>query len=320
MTSQSVTVILGSVALTLGCGSDPGQPSGGGTQAGSSGASSGSGNNQGGADSAGTGGTTADTGGSSGSDVGGSDPVDCNGPFGSPELVLAVEPPMDLGGPTITADELELFYSLDNGSGMASFVVAKRETELDAFSAGSPVLGLSGCPTPLGTMDVSHDGLRLYYACWSDGAAEVTVTLADRTDRLGEFTVQSAIGTAGGSPAVDRAELILYSSGLNGRAPLRALRGQLSEDFAAAEGIEGLENSTLSTPAPSPDGLALYGAQAGALVVATRPDPASAFGAAKAIPGLPTNAGAPVLTADCRTLYFVARTETGGRGIYAATR
>src|SRR5690606_17852005 len=119
-----------------------------------------------------TGGNPAGAGGLAGSaGAAGSDPgeLDCSGSFGVGELLISVDPPMDLGGPSIPANELELYYSLDTGNGVASFVVARRTSSDGAFTAAAPVPGIGdACTTPFGTMDITDDGLRIYYACWSD--------------------------------------------------------------------------------------------------------------------------------------------------------
>lgn len=227
---------------------------------------------------------------------------------------------MDLGGPSITEDELELFYSLDTGTGLASFVVTKRESVSAAFPAASPVPGVSGCSTPFGTMDVSDDGLRLYYACWADSSAPVSVEFADRPDRASAFTPKGTVAMLGGSPAIDSLELVLYSSGLSGGAPLMAERESPLDEFGEATEIPGLATSTLVTPDASPDGLQLFGAQTGILGFVSRPNVDAPFGAFTPVPGLPDNSGAPAISADCRSLYFVARTPSGARAIYVAKR
>jgi hypothetical protein len=318
-----------SIAFASGCGTSDGNGGpGGGSSGASGGAASGSGgtagSSSGGAQSGGaasggsaTGGNAsggAQTGGSGGGGAG------CAGAFGAAELLFSVEPPMDLGGPSITADELELFYSLDTGAGLATFVVTKRAAVTDAFPAAAAVPGLAGCSTPFGTMDISDDGLRLYYACWSDAAAMVSVEFADRTDRESAFEARGVLATMGGSPAIDSAELTLYSGGLNGGSPIMAERDIPSGAFGDAQGVPGLATSTLGTPDLSPDGLVLFGAQAGMLGFVTRADVTSPFGSFSPLPGIAANSGAPSISADCRTLYFAGRTNSGGRGVFAARR
>lgn len=254
---------------------------------------------------------------------------DCSGVFGPPELVIEFDG--NKLGPAVTGDELELYYA-ETVSGVGTrFMRSVRSSRSEPFLPGSPVDELTALcaneSSTLYTLDLSHDGLRAYVTCGPIGSPN-PVYFAERADRSSPFQARGTRGQAGTSVVVDPTELTLYSSGLDRGVPLMATRASLDEPFGVLSEVPGFSGRVLLSPDISPDGLALYGAQSNRLGVATRPSTSLPFDVfAELEQGSLTAAGAPEISADCRTLYFLGvgyRVTDGGsvltHGIYALRR
>jgi hypothetical protein len=253
-----------------------------------------------------------------GDGTGGSTALDCTGSFADPVELFSVQLPEDLGGPSITADELDLYYA--QGTTSAGFVVRTRSSPDEDFGDPTSVPGLTDCDTPYGSVDVSDDGLRIYSACWTVFTSTSDVRIAERSSRNEPFVDGGVVGQIGASPSVSHDELSLYSSGLDLVGPLVAKRDFVEGPFGSSDTVPGLETSGLTNPDLSSDELVLFGNQAGALGYHARDSSSDPFGDFVAYENMPENPGSPSVTPDCQAMYFVGVAENGGRGVFRATR
>jgi hypothetical protein len=315
VTMRGCAVALGLLAFgTSACGSSEASDAGsgggsgpGGGTAGSAGALAGSAGASG-SSAGGTGGSSSATGGSSGAPAG-----DCAAPFTSSRLLYtAVTVPTSL---SITDDELELYYT-------NQFIwVQRRAARTDPFGAASEVTELSPVcsgATATGSVDVTGDGLRLYFTC---GETVGPIQLATRADRSAPFTLDpNPVGTAETSISVSSDELTLFSvinNGENAQALIHT-RATTSEPFGPGSPIPGI-NQPFRFPELSADGSTLFGSIAPTprlwrLARATR-DPATGSFSTPTADGLPAPPNVPddayiqgdytpTVGGGCRAVYF----------------
>jgi hypothetical protein len=224
--------------------------------------------------------------------------------------------------PTLSPDELELFYSTVDDLGVVNYRRSVRSSKTAVFPEGATVAELdAACPSPNGDrhMDLSADGLRAYMIC----TAEPSVTsgplrVARRSSIGGAFTVDTmSYGTVGASVSIAKDELVAYSTTFTRPGPpLMFTRSDTSSAFAAGVSTPGLEASDISALDPSPDGLSLYGGLDSSVQVATRTTASGAYGALTiAIQAATTDhyIGAPEVSQDCRSIYYID-VDTSGTG------
>jgi hypothetical protein len=221
--------------------------------------------------------------------------------------------------PTLSADELELFYSTVDDLGAVNFRRSVRASKAAVFTEGTIVPELdAACPSPNGDrhMDLSADGLSAYFVC----SAEPNLTsgplrVARRSATGGAFTVDTKIyGTVGPSVAISKDELVAYSTSLTRPGPPRMFtRSDKSSAFAVGVSIPGLEAPDFSAVDPSPDGLSLYGGLDSSVQVAARATASDAYGAPTIVIQTTTEhaVGAPEISQDCRSLYYIDVDSSG---------
>jgi hypothetical protein len=333
-----VLILTCSLGLLVACGESQGpgaagsggngnaggnSASGGQSMAGSSnaraGAPAGGGSEQGGGSSSGAGPAGGGGAGSvGGGGAGGSPSVStggmgmlsgvCEGAFQQPAPQILVGESI-LSSPTVTGDELELFFSVEGV--ISSYERASTDV---VFSEATTVTELSGACAYVGGLDVSLDGLRLYIACSDEAAGYLgPLRLATRADRAAPFVLSpQSLGTVGASISISEDERTLYAvtptPGEGGYTHVYE-RASLDEPFGAGELVQGLGGS-FRHPEISPDGLDLFGITGSdsRLVVATRGTPEGPFSAPTNV-GLPAPAAnyrqfAPTVSESCRLYYL----------------
>lgn len=238
-------------------------------------------------------------------------PLDCTGTFGAPEPIL--DDPASSNVPAITGDELELFYV--HWDAPREIVHSTRATRDVVFPAGEVLTDLSAfCPVvdpPEGPwLDVSADGLRLYFTCGT-GSPAPRLFIAERVTRDGPFGVPVEIGSVWRSISLSPDERTLYGNGqLDMRnAPMQAVRAARSDPFPieAYAAVPFEMPVALTAPDVSPDGLSIIGTSA-ELVAYVRPTVGAPFGSTPTVLPIP-GASRPTHAEhahDCRSLY-VAR-------------
>ena len=113
--------------------------------------------------------------------------------FGAPSLVTGLEAVAGATAPTLSDDELEMFYTQDLGPTAANLGHATRATITDSWTDLGPVAQLD-VTSVVGWPSLSPDGLSIYVE--NDGLPAEAIQLATRT----------AVGAAFGTP-VDVSEL-----------------------------------------------------------------------------------------------------------------
>ena len=312
----------------LGCGGEPAPTSG---AAGSGGSAQAGGQSQSGGGSGGSAGAPA-----GGTGQGGVKPLDCSGAFAAPALAMVDEGGVRLGSPTFSPDGLELIYSREvrdeSAAPTMGFRRSTRSSVDEQFPVGTPLPSLDvACAVDESrSADLSADGLRAYIVCYPSLMVPVgpgTLRIADRPSLTGEFTVRPESLPVGPSAAISADELTLYTTSdvdTHGYPPRQFRRSSTSEMFGAGSDIPGLESTYLLAPDISPDGLSLYGGLEGGVVVAVRPSIDAPFAAPTTLYPRPEgNAalGAPELSRDCRTLYYIEQVALeSGSGVNATLK
>ncbi len=293
-----------------------GTSEGGGPDGGTSaGGTSGGGTSGGGTSGGGTSGGGTSNGGSS-SGTGGSGDVDCSGAFGTTRRTVLEVPDATFSGLTLGPDELELIYSAGmTGETTQRFFSARRASKADAFSDPTPLPELdAACTSPDETRsgDLSFDGLRLYFTCYTSAQPAVTpLRIARRENLDAPFVVDpEPLGTVFGGPTVTRDELELFSA-LSLMPAAHYQRDDVNEPFGEGDLAAGLEMLTLATPEIAPNGLDLFVSQTTTassygLSMARRGAPGEPFGPAGPIIAETPNEvfGSPAISNDCRSLYY----------------
>jgi hypothetical protein len=141
--------------------------------------------------------------------------------------------------------------------------------------------------------------------------------------RTAPFTLDAKVyGMTQSSVSVPFDELNLFASSPTIAGPFIYQRANVTDVFSAGTTVPGLENVPLVTPEPGPDGLTLFGAMSGNLVVAKR-NGAGAFTTPEIVvrPASEGFLGSPAISGDCRSLYFVQTKSTAvGDAISVVTR
>jgi hypothetical protein len=236
-----------------------------------------------------------------------------------------------LSSPTLSPDELEMIYvEGDAPETRFNFRRSIRSSKTASFPAGDVVPELDAAcsrPEDQRSIDLSRDGLSAYITCYLDPNVVFTAPLriARRSALGAKFVLDpQSYGTVGPSVGVGLDELVIYSSDRNTfdpGPPHRYTRSSTSATFGDKTSIPGLESVGLITPELSPDGLSMFGALSGSLIVAERSTPDARFAAPTTIlVGDPTTIlfGAPEMSQDCRSLYYV-QVQAGPTGLLGSS-
>lgn len=253
-------------------------------------------------------------------------------PFGAPVLVTELNAPGGSDDPTLTADQLEIFFESAR-DGTARIWRATRATRSDPWSVPAPVVELDG--TGANTPEVSRDGLTMYFSSSVVGISTTfVVTRTDRSSgwgtprRISELTI--AEGITGVAPFFDGRAVMYYTPASggpgNGDLWLTFLGGEDCAVFGNAVPLPGNANTTNSESNGwiRNDGLAVAfqsiragGTGAGDLLVATRSSLDVGFEPAIEQVALDTAQfeDDPWLSDAMDVIYFVRNAE-----LYVATR
>jgi hypothetical protein len=252
----------------------------------------------------------------------------CEGSFGASQTLFDFK--SDLGSSlSVTADELEVFYVHVNPSADThDIAVLKRSSKSAAFSGPTKVSELqAACAAEdYPALDVSDDGLRMYFTCL-DGPAPLR--FAKRASRSAAWVVDAdPIGTVGDSITVSGDELTavgVRDIDTNAR-PDAYLRASATQTFGVATAVAGVDEK-FSNPDLSYDGRMLFGVvvtpEGARLSFVPMGDDLVATVAPSRV-GMPAPAGptsgtlvddyTPTLTPDCRSIYFLRSTRPASAG------
>jgi hypothetical protein len=244
----------------------------------------------------------------------------CEGTFGASQTLFSFGTNV-ASSLSVTADELELFYvDVRTSSDSHDISVLKRSSKSAAFSGPTVVSELqAACAAEdYPALDVSDDGLRIYFTCL-DGPAPLR--FATRASRSAAWVVDAdPIGTVGDSITVSGDELTAVGVRDLGSSPRpdAYTRATPEGSFGAASAVTGVDESFVN-PDLSFDGSILFGvvnpSGSAARIAFVSLDDALDATAAPSTAGMPepppgSTAGAvsdytPTLTPDCRSIYFL---------------
>ncbi|MFT3692607.1 MAG: hypothetical protein QM831_05670 [Kofleriaceae bacterium] len=246
---------------------------------------------------------------------------------------------LDSGGqdadPTLTADELEMYFSSDRpGVGATDIYRTVRGSTADAWGVPALVMELSSASND-DSPEVSADGLTLWQASNRGGNYRIYVsTRATRGDAWSAPAIVTELGAGAQNLAVTPNGLITVveiSTGGNGDL-YEARRISPHDTWGTPVLIAELSTAdNESSPTLDAEGLTIYftsnrpGTQGTYDIwMATRSSLATPFGAATRVDALDTagDDGNPFLTIDGHTMYWGSdRPPTqGARDIWFATR
>jgi hypothetical protein len=280
----------------------------GGTSAGAAGESAGSGGNAG----------------SAGSATAGEPGADCSGRLGEPRVVLDAGLGIRVYSPTLSSDELELFYAMTEGS-LKELRRTTRASKLDAFEPGAPLpeLDAACAATEDRTLDLTPDGLGVYIGCYDPTVSfSGSLRVARRSAPDAPFVLDArSFGTVGASRAVAAGELTVYTSGFDASSDpgLVYERASVDDPFDGGFEIPGLQ----ALPAPGPDismnGTNLFFGYQYGVWVATRESTDMPFSTLDPAIDAPADApgsswSSPAISDDCRSLYAVRYVSDTGQG------
>lgn len=253
-------------------------------------------------------------------------------PLSLTELNLAAEPDDD---PTLTGDQLEVFWDSGRPPGVSGDIfTARRTSVMQAFGVASIVTELrSG--TDDTTPDVSADGLAIYFASDRAAAGDRDLYRSTRPDRSSPWSTPARVLELA-SPQDDGSGIetadglaLYFSSERSGMGDVyvatRAGRGQ---PWGAAVPVAGVSEPTRREDQfwIDPTGTLIYFTNRSATTStdiwrASRRAPDQPFGTAAPVSELDTISGDsdPWLSPDLRTLVF-ASDRDGMFDLYITTR
>jgi hypothetical protein len=320
-------------ALACACGGAEEPPDGGAGTSSAGTNPTGTGGAAGTSASGGTAGAGSGSGGgsgASGTSGGGSGGVpsgSCSGTFGAPTVVLEL-PGQRFGSLSLGPGELELLYATSDYSMLPELPSYRRSVRTSTsvpFPEGQPVPELDApCdPTFERSGDLSLDGLRYYYVCYSlEEPMTVPLRIARRASLDAPFVVdERTYGDVGTGPSLGPGELELFTSPAEFQSTptLRHERPDQDAAFGASSELMGL---TLVTPELSADGRFLFGALYGLdtdvqrLMMAERASNGVQFGSPVPVITAATDeiVGSAAISADCRSLYYISVLPDGDLG------
>lgn len=253
----------------------------------------------------------------------------CAGAFGPAQPVLVVPTGTSVNGVTVTADELELYYTSEvreDPAAVPEVVRRRRAGKGEMFGQVETLPELAGVCGDKRRInpDISEDGLTLYVTCTSvvDSGSEgiSPLRVARRESRSQAFVLDAApIGQVFASAGLSSDELTAYTDGeVFDTAPQMFTRASKTASFVGPQPVPGV-SVPFRSPDISSDGLSLFGAAADA----TSATGASAiFRANRASKDAPFSAperlelqitetavGAPNITAGCALYVITVGTE-----------
>lgn len=264
----------------------------------------------------------------------------CGGTFGEPHLLFQDAGEYHLNSPSITADELSMYYletpaaeELDEATTLERRVVRRERTSLsEPFSEPTVHAEFDGACEPtarLDTIQVSRDGLRLYWMCAPlDGPLEGDLRMASRPNQSAPFELSTlSLGPTSFqfNVSIDELSLLSFSSP-DDPDILLSRRDSREEPFSDPVTVVDAA-AGLQWPDLGPDNTTLVGTRISAaihrVVVATRSSDLGTF-ETFTNEGMPATANGPdlgpTLSNDCKRLYFVGFLPYLVRGIYVAER
>ncbi len=256
--------------------------------------------------------------------------------WGTPQPLTVLDTNDGDADPSVTRDELELYFSSDRGGAMKSDVYVTTRAAVGAPWVAPAIVGELSSTGYDDSPEISPDGLTLYLSSTREGGYQYFVST--RTDRASAWSTPVLVpelggvggqnGSFSGNGLVAVVEIVT-----DGNGDLYEHR-RLSPHDPWGNGVLIAELSTPnneSSPALDEDGLTIYftsnrpGTQgAYDIFTASRPSLAQPFGEITRVDEIdtPDDDGNPFLSRDGHTIYWASdRSPTvGGRDLWFATR
>jgi hypothetical protein len=124
------------------------------------------------------------------------------GTFDTPVLLTGLNTAAHESLPRLTADELELYFSLDPGTGDSTIYRAQRRTTSEPFAAPIALVQLS-TPAQENNPSVSSDGLMLFFESSRVSGEGYHLYVSTRASRVGEFVAPSEVANVNSATVTD---------------------------------------------------------------------------------------------------------------------
>ncbi|MEO8702739.1 MAG: hypothetical protein ABI867_22030 [Kofleriaceae bacterium] len=250
---------------------------------------------------------------------------DPNKAFAAPVLAGRLASVFDDASLTLTRDERLALVGRESANA-TTILLATRSSATTAFAAPSATL-----PAPLNALPgtehqptITGDGLVVYF---ERRGTEAGIFVGGRVDTASEFTAGPAVTIAGvalvdaSAPRISGDGATLSWVDATTRLLMTAPKAGVIDSFGAATVASTM---AVGSPAISADGLTLFYASAGEILVATRFDLVTPFSTGQLVPELNSTAqDAPLAISSDGCAVFLKSTRAGGAGgvdIYLAER
>jgi hypothetical protein len=252
------------------------------------------------------------------------------GAWGTPAPIAATVTTSEEADPSVSTDELELFFDSNRTGGQARAIWrAERPTRADPFTVVGLVAAVDSASDDTDA-EISPDGRTLYFRSNRSGSNSIYVaTRASLTDPFvldGLLPFTDSASTVRSGPAVTGDDLTMFFT-RNDLQVAMASRPDVSSTFAFERELAEVNvPSSDGNPTITADGLELffdsYRTGPAAIFTASRASTADAFSAPQELPelvGSGSAAGTPEISSDGRTLYYFV--SVGGQlDLYTSTR
>ncbi|MBV8759313.1 MAG: PD40 domain-containing protein [Deltaproteobacteria bacterium] len=252
------------------------------------------------------------------------------GAWGTPAAIAGTVTGSEKADPSISTDELELFFDSNRAGGQARAIWrATRPTRADAFSVVGLVPAVDSAMDDTDS-DITPDGLTLYFR--SNRSGKNTIYVATRVTTSDAFVFQGLLpfsdpaSTARSGPSVTGDELTMFYT-RNDIDVATATRPDRASTFTFVRQLTEVNvPASDGDPSTTPDGLELFFSSyrngPAAIFTASRATAADPFSAPVEMPellGPGSAAGTPDISSDGRTLYYFV--DVGGQlDLYTSSR
>jgi Tol biopolymer transport system component len=259
------------------------------------------------------------------------------GPWSAPTLVGELASPSADDDPTLTDDQLEIYFNSNRAGGLGNSDIwmATRSTTTDPFGAITNVAELNSIDLD-STPEVSGDGLTIYFSSTRPGGlGNKDIWLATRPTRATAWSspvhvVELSSPDAEGSASVDPTGTTVFFDSVRNNGTVERIHSATRPDLASPwtipvvrddlVGANGSQNPFIDTSL-----LAIwFNHDAGSghdIYIATRATATEPFTATQPVVGVNSNSNDsdPWVSRDGRVMYLTSN-RSGDEEIYRATR
>jgi hypothetical protein len=235
---------------------------------------------------------------------------------------------------TLTADMLEMYFESDRETaGQSDIYVSRRATVNDTWSLPAKVAELATMWHE-GSVDISSDGLTMYFASNRPPSMNMDVWMTKRADRSSPWSMPEVVAPLSGSDndydADPWSDTVLYLGSARGPAMgggdvFRSTRPSAAAEWGAPEPVPGLATSMYEGEAFADSTGAIWFTGNGAGdddIYRAEPNGDGTFKTPQLIVEIcgPAVENDPWLSPDGHTIYFTSDRNSTSLDIYMATR